>query len=389
MSADVDVVVAEDAPPQIGGAHGWLYEVYRRWPQQVCWLARRADACAEPWQSGTLQIRYELEALGDIDAMNPRCLRALAQQVARIRLQTRAGRRATLHVLRAFPECLAATLVRRWDHRRTRLVVYAHGEEVLVARSSRQLRAVARLAYRTADLVIANSANTARLVREEAPAARVTVIHPGVDVNRAVRAVQEFEAARVRAAAGTAPLQLASVARMEPRKNQEAVIRAVADLVAQGVAVRYLCAGDGPERSRLQGLARQLGVDGLVRFPGVVDDDEKWRVLAACDVHMMPAVQVGSMIEGFGIVFMEAAAAGKPSICGRTGGQLEAVVEGSTGLAVDGHDRAAVVAAIRRLADDPALRERLGAAAQLRAALYDWNAVTARTVAAARDVWQP
>ncbi len=393
MSGHVDVVVAEDAPPQVGGAHGWLHEVYRRWPAPVTWLAARpAGANApDPVVDGELRILRELGPLGDIDFTDRRFLRALAAQYRRLALETGAAPRATLHVLRAFPEGLAAALLRRVRARRTRLVLYAHGEEVLVARSSRQLRAVARFAWRSADLVIANSANTARLVREEVREALVDVIHPGVDCERARHALRELEASRGTAVAGgqagaARPLQLATVARMEPRKNQQAVIRAVAALAREGVPVRYLCAGDGPERPGLQGLARELGVAGLVSFPGAIDDDAKWRVFAACDVHVMPAIQVGSMIEGFGIVFMEAAAAGKPSICGRVGGQLEAVVDGSTGLAVDGRDPAQLAAALRRLAADPELRARLGAAAQLRAALYDWHGVAGRTFAACRKI---
>lgn len=390
MSGHVDVIVAEDAPPQLGGAHGWLHEVYRRWPGPVTWLAARPvqAAAPDPLVDGGLRILRELEPLGDIDFTDRRFLRALAAQYRRFALESGAAPRATLHVLRAFPEGLAAALLRRVRARRNRLVLYAHGEEVLVARSSRQLRAVARFAWRSADLVIANSANTARLVREEAPDATVQVIHPGVDCARALRAVRELEALRGLASGGPAgPLQLATVARMEPRKNHEAVLRAVAALSAEGVALRYVCAGDGPERPRLQRLARELGIEALVRFPGAIDDDGKWRVFAACDVHVMPAIQMGSMIEGFGIVFMEAAAAGKPSVCGRVGGQLEAVIDGSTGLAVDGSDPGQLAGALRHLAADPELRARLGAAAQRRAALFDWHGVAGRTLAAARGVW--
>ncbi len=394
MTRHVDVVVAEDAPPQRGGAHGWLHEVYRRWPAPVTWLAAQSPPGHVPERAVDDEMRMlrELPPLGDIDVADRRFLAALRAQYQRIGQETRAASRATLHVLRAFPEGIAATLRRRVGGRRMRLVIYAHGEEVLVARSSRQLRAAARLAWRSADLVIANSANTAQLVREEVPGAAVQVIHPGVDCARAQHAIRERASAHAIATSGdpadtVRPLRLATVARMEPRKNQESVIRAVAALVAEGVDLRYVCAGEGPERPRLQRLARELGVEGIVQFPGAIDDAEKWRVFAACDVHVMPAIQVGSMIEGFGIVFMEAAAAGKPSVCGRVGGQLEAVVDGSTGLAVDGTDPAQLATALRRLAADPALRARLGAAAQLRAGLYDWHRVAARTFAATRALW--
>ncbi len=99
-----------------------------------------------------------------------------------------------------------------------------------------------------------------------------------------------------------------------------------------------------------------------MRFTGAVSDAEKKLIFAACDIHAMPSVQLGEMIEGFGIVFLEAAAAGKPSICGNIGGQAEAVLDGRTGLVVDGADLDRVADALRSLVRDRALRQRLGRA---------------------------
>ena len=99
----------------------------------------------------------------------------------------------------------------------------------------------------------------------------------------------------------------------------------------------------------------------------------------------MPSVQLGEMIEGFGIVFLEAAAAGKPSICGNIGGQAEAVLDGRTGLVVDGSEpgarrrRAAIAGAGRRAA--PALgREGLAWARE-----HDWSGRVAKTLRAIRQ----
>ena len=396
MTAAVDTLVSLDFLPSNGGAHGWMYQVYSRWPGPVRALSevpstdaaeRAAQRVFDAQPHGSLELQRVLLPAGDISLLRPGFLGTVRQHLAALPAPGRPGRH-TLHVLRAFPEGIAPALHRVRHPLSCRLVTYAHGEEILVARSSRQLHAIAKAVYRLSDLVIANSENTARLVREEAPKARVQVIHPGVD--NALAGSGRPDDLEYRHAQGFADsdLLLATVARMESRKNQETVIRAVAQLRREGVAVSYLCAGDGPERARLERLAHAEGVERFLRFPGAVSDAEKWRVFAACDLHVMPSIQAGSMIEGFGMVFLEAAAAGKPSICGRTGGQLEAVGDGITGLAVDGTSVAELAQAIRRLAHDPALRSSMGAAALERAAAHDWSHVAARTADLARGLWE-
>ena len=93
----------------------------------------------------------------------------------------------------------------------------------------------------------------------------------------------------------------------------------------------------------------------------------------------MPSIQHGEMIEGFGIVFLEAAAAGVPSICGNVGGQAEAVVRGKTGLVVDGASLYDVKRAIRRLATDKSMRVMMGREGRKWAENHDWDHVVEAT----------
>jgi phosphatidylinositol alpha-1,6-mannosyltransferase len=115
-----------------------------------------------------------------------------------------------------------------------------------------------------------------------------------------------------------------------------------------------------------------------------VSEDEKALILAAADIHVMPSVQVGPMIEGFGIVFLEAAAAGIPSIAGNTGGQPEAVLQGETGFVIDGTDLEQIKSAIRCLARDKELRLRMGRAGRCWAKKNDWDRIVERTIFAVR-----
>lgn len=150
---------------------------------------------------------------------------------------------------------------------------------------------------------------------------------------------------------------LGCVARLVPDKG-------VADLI-QAFATRpagtLLIAGDGPERETLELLAERL-CPGRVRFLGKIGDDELELFYAALD-----AFALASYLEGFGLVFLEAAMHAVPSVGTRVGGVANAIVDGQTGLLVGAGDIEAFAEALQKLGDDPELRRRLGSAAQERA----------------------
>jgi phosphatidylinositol alpha-1,6-mannosyltransferase len=161
-----------------------------------------------------------------------------------------------------------------------------------------------------------------------------------------------------------APLVL-GVSRLVPRKGFDVLIDAVAGLPGVHLAI----AGSGRDRDRLERRARSAGLGGRVHFLGRVPDDEHFPLLYACaDVFAAPCRDRwgGLEAEGFGIVFLEAAAAGIPSVAGRSGGSHEAVVDGETGFVVE--SRAIdVQAALARILGDDALRVAMGTAARERA----------------------
>jgi phosphatidyl-myo-inositol dimannoside synthase len=382
----MDIAVAYDCLPKIGGAHTWLYEVYRRWPSKVSFYTARpssdeAQAASERGFDaaghGSLEILRRGFPLDSMGLLDPTCLRQLANNVRDIRRV--ASGPVRIHSLRAFPEGFTSYAFARSTLRRTTLITYAHGEEILISRTSRQQAFMTKRVYAASDLIIVNSENTRRLVEEICPDARIACIHPGVDAASFKMPADDVATCREAWGWPSDTVVLCTVARMELRKNHAAVIRALATLRAEGVPVAYICGGDGAERSNLEALARERGVERWVRFVGAVSDREKRLIFAAADIHIMASIQVGPMIEGFGIVFVEAAAAGKPSICGRSGGQAEAVREGVTGLVVDGTNDGEVAASIRKLALDAGMRRSMGEAGLAWAARNDWAAVTTAT----------
>jgi phosphatidylinositol alpha-1,6-mannosyltransferase len=389
----VELLVSFDFPPKIGGAHHWMYEQYRRWPTGVRVLT--APYSSDPGEAaqehafdardhGALEIVRAVPVRA-INVMELRFWRTCLQQWRTIAAQCTEPV-THVHAVRAFPEGFAAMLYRATRARRARLVTYAHGEEILVARTSRQLTLVARAVYAASDLVIANSEGTRRLVADLCRSARIVRVSPGVDSAAWIPPREDVE--RYRRAWGWPhdTVVIVTVARMERRKNHLTVLEAVANLRRNGLSVAYVCGGDGEERAGLRQRAAALGIEPWVTFPGAVSDTEKTLAFAASHIHAMPSIRVGPMIEGFGIVFIEAAAAGLPSIAGNTGGQGEAVIEGRTGLIVDGTHVGEVCRALERLATDPDLRLRMGAAGRQWAAQHDWSRVAQAARGAIADI---
>ena len=280
----VDVVISYDCLPKIGGAHMWLYEVYRRWPAPVAFFTsensadasmaareREFDAAAH----GALSIHRRARPIGQLSLVSPDCLRSYASHVRSIAKLAHGGP-VRLHALRAFPEGFAGLLY-KWSHpRSTELIVYAHGEEILISRMSRQLRWMARTR-------LPRGGPGDRQQREHAPAGARNRAAGARDLHSSrcrCRGVQAGARARSRPTAknwgwSADTLVIGSVARMEARKNQAALIRAVAKVRAEGFAVALVCGGDGPERASLVELARSLQLESCVRFTGAVSDAEK------------------------------------------------------------------------------------------------------------------
>ena len=395
-----DVLVSYDFPPMIGGAHSWLYEIYRRWPTDVDVLTAKYSENeneAERQRSfdsishGSLRVARRADTTHQIDLRSYHYLWSVWHQASQIGSLAGSHRSSgaeigVIHALRAFPEGVAAWLCWRRNRRTRRLVTYVHGEEILVSQTSRQLAMLANRVYQDSDLVIANSENTRKLLARTYSRVESVSIHPGVDVKRFSQVWDLRQAYRTACGWPPKTAVVLTLARMEPRKNHAMVIRAVAKLRAEGVPVALICGGDGPERKALETLASDLNVAPWVQFTGSISEEEKPRLFSSADIFAMPSVSVGAMIEGFGIVFLEAAAAGLPTVCGNSGGQREAVLNGKSGFAVDGESLEAVADAIKQLASNSDLRHTLGDAGRRWAAENDWEVLGARVQSAVRQV---
>jgi phosphatidylinositol alpha-1,6-mannosyltransferase len=150
------------------------------------------------------------------------------------------------------------------------------------------------------------------------------------------------------------------------RKGFDNVIRSLPALLEQGLEVEYVLIGIGDEQSYLQELANEFNVEKQVHFLGHVSYEDLPRWYNACDLFAMPNRDIDGDSEGFGLVFLEAAASGKPAIAGKAGGTSSAVIDGETGLLVDGENVAEIAEVLGRLLNDPEELSRMGHAAHQR-----------------------
>jgi phosphatidylinositol alpha-1,6-mannosyltransferase len=204
----------------------------------------------------------------------------------------------------------------------------------------------------------------------------VIQVPPGVDTDRFVPLGPD-ERERARQALGLPADRLVVLAlhRLVPRKGADVLIRAVSSLQARYDEITLVVGGAGRDRARLERLARELKVP--VHFLGRVNEKDKAAVYGCADIYSMCCRDrwAGLEQEGFGIVFLEAAACGVPQLAGASGGAAEAVIDGETGLVVKRPaSESEVTAGLEALVSDEKLRARLGAAARERAvALFSYD----------------
>jgi phosphatidylinositol alpha-1,6-mannosyltransferase len=242
------------------------------------------------------------------------------------------------------------------------LVGATHGHETgwVALPGSRQL--LQRIAGDLDVLTYISEYTRGRLAPALAGRTRLAQLSPGVDVER-FRPDADGDAVRKRYGLGNAPV-VVCVSRLVPRKGQDVLVAGWPRVLARRPDARLLLVGAGPaERSLRRAVAAQ-GVADSVVLTGGVDAAELPGHYAAGDVFAMPCRtrRAGLDVEGLGMVFLEAAACGRPVVAGTSGGAPETVREGTTGHVVDPRSPAAVAATIADLLDDPVRGRAMGAA---------------------------
>lgn len=286
--------------------------------------------------------------------------------------------------------------------RRSRLFTLGHAKEFLTPgrgwRASPPFAAYRRAVLARLEAVLAVSRYTAEHAR--AAGARVAhVIHPGVDaarfatpsaepglqsslgVSRAL-AVQPSPSHLPSPSASPGP-HLLTVARLVARKGIDTMIAALPTIAAVHPNVQYRVVGDGPDRPRLLALAAQHGVTQHIAFTGAASQDALPAIYAATDLFILASREdpITADVEGFGLVLLEAQAAGTPVIAAHSGGMPDALLPNETGLLVPPNDPPALAQAVLELLANPDRRSGMGTAAQSYARTRTWAALATEVIA--------
>lgn len=366
------LLVTNDFPPKIGGIQTLLWELWRRLDPSTFAVLTTPHADAAEWDAAQ---PFRVERTRDpVLLPHPGLVRridALAEEIGA----------DTVVLDPALPLGLIGPhLSRPYD-------VLLHGAEVTVpGRLPGSRLALRRVLLGARRLVAFGGYPAAEGERAAGRPLPLTVVPCGIDSSR-FRPLEPAERSEVRARLGLddGPLVL-SLSRLVPRKGMDVLIDAAARLAPRLDGLQVAIAGSGRDRDRLEKRVAATGAP--VTFLGRVPEEDLALVHGAADVYAMLCRSrwAGLEQEGFGIVFLEAAAAGVPQVAGDSGGASEAVVDGETGLVVDPTDVDAVASALERLLSDVELRDRMGAAGRTRAVeQFDYDRLAPQLAAAIED----
>lgn len=358
------LLLTNDFPPRAGGIQSYVQALAERLPADD--LVVYAPAWPGAAEFDSLQ-RFEIvRHSGSLMLPVPSVARRARQLVAEHRLEA-------VWFGAAAPLALLTGSLRRAGV--TRAVASTHGHEVgwsMIPGARQALRSIGR----QVDVVTFVSRYArGRISSALGPLAALEYLPPGVDTDLFRPDPVARGTVRSKLGLGDRPV-VACISRLVARKGQDMLIRALPEILQAVPDAVLLIVGDGPDRSALERQAADRGVSAQVMFTGPVPWAELPAHYAAADAFAMPCRTRGRGldVEGLGIVFLEASAAGLPVIAGDSGGAPETVLEDRTGVVVDGRDVPAIAAAATRLLLDRPLSQRWGTAGrEWITSTWDWQ----------------
>lgn len=227
-------------------------------------------------------------------------------------------------------------------------------------------------AYNQADFITAPSQFTKELIlKYSGTKTPIKIIHNGVNF---ARFQKKYDVDGLKSKYGDKKILL-TVGQLRPRKGQDVVIRSLAILKQKRNDFHYLIVGEGTFLNFLKELVSRNNLEENVSFMGSAEGENLVKCFQACNIYIHTSRLINWKFEGFGIVYLEASACGKPIIASDAGGIRDAVLDGQTGLVVPPDDPVETAKAIEKLLDNPELAEKLGQNGIKYAAENDWSVI--------------
>jgi len=256
-------------------------------------------------------------------------------------------------------------------------IISVHGRDLLLAKKNKLKEFLVKIILKQAKTITVNSQSTGRIaegfgIGQE----QIKVIYPGISKQEDKNTGrQEYKNKIIKKHNLVGKKILLSIGRLVERKGFDKVIEAMPKIGEKVEDLIYVIAGEGPDWGRLEKITRRQEYKKIrenIVFTGQASEEEKWAWLDLCDVFIMPARETKDDIEGFGIVYLEAAMAGKPVIAGKSGGASEAIIDGETGILVNSENHEEIAGAIIKLFKNDGLRNKIGEYGRQRA-LEEFN----------------
>lgn len=343
------LLLTNDFPPRTGGIQSYLHELALRLPaDDLVVYAPRWDGDAE--FDATLPfpvVRHPTSLMLPVPAVARRAARIIAEHDLE-----------AVWFGAAAPLALLAPTLRRAGVKR--VVASTHGHEVGWSMLPGSRQALRRIGTTSDVITFVSRYARSRISSALGPTAALEALSPGVDTSVFRPDPQARRLIRDRWGLGDRPV-VACISRLVRRKGQDVLLREWPQVLRAHPDAVLMIVGGGPDADRLAAAAADLP-EGSVVLTGSVPHEELPAHYAAADLFAMPCRTRGKGldVEGLGIVFLEASAAGLPVVAGDSGGAPETVREGHTGTVVDGRSGTEVVQAITALLADPDRRRDLG-----------------------------
>lgn len=369
------LLITEIFPPVHGGSGRWFWEIYRRFPSgsvEVCTdLSEDGGDVDNSFPHSVHRVPMSSKAWGIASFQGVSFYYGLWKKVERI---VRRQSIEQIHCGRIIPEGLPA-LVNKW-RRGIPYSCYVHGEDIEVARTSREITFLTRLVMRNAERLIANSENTAQILRTRWNIEdQLFVMTPGVDVDAF------FPLTPCQRSLWSNKKVVLTVGRLQKRKGQDMMIRALPAIREKIPEIHYCIVGGGSEEKPLRKLAHSLGVEENVEFAGELSDQKMLEYYQQCDLFALPNRRVNNDDEGFGMVLLEAESCGRPVLAGDSGGTRETMIPNETGVIVDCTSPDPLVKKVVDLLGDVNLRENMGRAGRLLAEQkFSWEKLAQKAI---------
>jgi phosphatidyl-myo-inositol dimannoside synthase len=367
MDVPRTLLVTNDYPPRVGGIQRTLEALWKELPPDrvsvlaPAWDEAEAFDAAAPYPI----LREPVEFMWPTPTLSRRVTDAVAELDVEVVLFGD-----------AFP---LATLGPGLARRGVPYLVAAHGFDYWMSVVPGAHTLMRHMTSRASRVPVLCSRFIARTVRTAVPRdVPVSVLYPGADLT-VFRPDLPTDDIRERLGIGERPL-VVCVSRLVARKGQDVLIRGMSIVRQRVPEAALLIVGAGPDEERLRSMAESAPAK-TVYFAGQVSEEDLPRHYAVGDVFAMPCrSRLGGLeVEGWGNVFVEASACGKPIVVGDSGGARETVRDGETGLLVDGADVSQVASAVAELLADPERARRMGAAGRRQVERHhSWPAIAAR-----------